>query len=156
MIALRRGHPVFRRRNFFQGRKIRGAEIKDIVWLNPDGEEMTDQEWSQHFARSLGVVLSGAAVDEVDERGRRVQDDNFMLLMNAHHEEIPFTLAASPRDAGWLVLVDTSCQTSQNAITIYQGGELYPLKARSLALLVERARNPPRTGERKHAGQDAA
>jgi len=154
MIALRRDHPVFRRRNFFQGRKIRGAEIKDIVWLNPDGEEMTDQEWNQDFARCLGVVLSGAAVDEVDERGRRVRDENFVLLMNAHHEEIPFTLAAS-RDAGWLVLVDTSCQTSRDARTHYQGGESYPLKARSLALLVERAPNQLRAGERKRAGQNA-
>jgi glycogen operon protein len=59
VIALRKAHPVFRRRNFFQGRKIRGADIKDIVWLDPDGKEMTDEEWNQEFARCLGVRLAG-------------------------------------------------------------------------------------------------
>src|SRR6202051_1453618 len=64
VIALRNDHPVFRRRNFFQGRNIRGAGIKDILWLDPDGKEMTDDEWNQEFARCLGVTLSGEAVDD--------------------------------------------------------------------------------------------
>src|SRR5581483_6407949 len=45
MIMLRKQHPVFRRRSFFQGRAIKGADIKDILWLAPDGREMTDDEW---------------------------------------------------------------------------------------------------------------
>ena len=59
VIALRKNHPVFRRRNFFQGRAIKGAGVKDILWLNPDGNEMTDEEWGQESARSLGVFLAG-------------------------------------------------------------------------------------------------
>jgi glycogen operon protein len=149
LIALRKDHPVFRRRNFFQGRNIRGAGIKDIVWLKPDGSEMTEQEWNQEFARCLGVILSGEAVDEVDERGERIRDDNFLLLMNAHHEEIPFVLSTLPSEAGWFVLLDTSCQTSRSASTFYPGGESYPLQARSLALLVERAPNQVRGTERR-------
>ena len=72
LIALRREHPVFRRRNFFQGRPLRGSEVKDIVWLKPDGTEMTDEEWDEHFARCLGVYLSGEALTETDRRGRRL------------------------------------------------------------------------------------
>jgi glycogen operon protein len=138
MIALRNSHPVFRRRNFFQGREIRGAVIKDIVWLRPDGQEMTDEEWNQHFARCLGISLSGQALDEVDERGQHIQDDNFLLLINAHHEEIPFTVPAPPSNSGWVAIVDTSCQTSNRADAFYATGDSYPLQARSLALLVER------------------
>ena len=149
IIALRKGHPVFRRRNFFQGRKIRGADIKDIVWLDPDGKEMTDEEWNQEFARSLGVTLAGEAVDDVDERGQRIRDDNFLLLMNAHHEEVPFTLLPPPSGQGWYVLLDTSCQTSRQASAFYQGGDAYPLQPRSLALLVERAANRVRGSERR-------
>ncbi len=151
VIALRRDHPVFRRRTFFQGRKIKGAGIKDIVWLKPDGKEMTDQEWDQDFARCLGVILSGEALDEVDERGERLRDDNFLLLMNAHHEEIPFVLSSLPSEAGWLVMLDTSCQTSRDASTFYRGGDSYPLQARSLALLVQRAPNQLRASERRRA-----
>ncbi|HEX8811734.1 MAG TPA: glycogen debranching protein GlgX, partial [Terracidiphilus sp.] len=114
LIALRKDHPAFRRRNFFQGRKIKGAEIKDIVWLRPDGKEMTDEEWNQDFARCLRVSLSGEAVDEVDERGQRIRDENFLLLMNAYHDELPFTLPAAASDGGWIALVDTSCQTTRH------------------------------------------
>jgi glycogen operon protein len=138
LISVRNDHPVFRRRNFFQGREIRGVGIKDISWLRPDGGEMSDHEWSQEFARCLGVTLSGQAVDEVDERGQRVQDDNFLLLMNAHHEEIPFVLPAQPSNSGWVAIIDTSCQTTRRPDAFYAAGSPYPLQARSLALLVER------------------
>jgi glycogen operon protein len=94
LIALRRSHAVFRRRNFFQGRPLRGRDVKDIVWLRPDGEEMTDEEWDQHFARSLGVYVAGEGLTEIDGRGRLIVDDNFLLLFNAHHETLTFTLPA--------------------------------------------------------------
>ncbi len=149
LIALHKEHPVFRRRKFFQGRKIKGAEIKDIVWLRPDGGEMTDEEWNQDFARCLGVALSGAAIDEVNERGQRVQDENFLLLMNAHFEEIPFALPSPPLGAGWIALIDTSCQISGDANRFFFGSASYPLRARSLALLVERASDRVRGPDRR-------
>ena len=149
LIALHKEHAVFRRRKFFQGRKIKGAEIKDIVWLRPDGGEMTDEEWNQDFARCLGVALSGAAIDEVNERGQRVQDENFLLLMNAHFEEIPFALPAPPLGAGWIALIDTSCQISGDANRFFFGSASYPLQARSLALLVERASDRVRGADRR-------
>ena len=149
LIALRKDHPVFRRRNFFQGRKIRGADIKDIIWLTPSGKEMTDEEWNQHFARCLGVSLAGEAPQEVDERGQAVRDHNFLLLMNAHHEEIPFILPALPSNAVWFAMLDTSCLTSRHPDAFYDGGGSYPLQARSLALLVERSSNGIRVTDRR-------
>jgi isoamylase len=148
-IALRKNHPVFRRRNFFQGRKIKGAGIKDILWLRPDGSEMTDEEWNQEHARTLGVFLSGTAVDEVDERGQTVTDENFLLLMNAHHEEMPFLLPTVASDMRWVALIDTSCQTSRSPGLQYDAGTTYSLQARSLALLVERQRDQVRN-DRRH------
>jgi glycogen operon protein len=151
LIALRKDHPVFRRRNFFQGRQIRGAGIKDIAWLRPDGQEMTDEEWNQEFARCLGVSLSGQAVDEVDERGQRIQDDNFLLLINAHHEEIPFAMPTPPSSSGWVAILDTSCQTTQRPDAFYTAGAGYPLQARSLALLVERPAERVRRADRRRS-----
>ncbi len=151
LIALRKDHAVFRRRNFFQGRQIRGAGIKDIAWLRPDGEEMTDEEWNQEFARCLGVSLSGQAADEVDERGQPVHDDNFLLLMNAHHEEIPFVVPEAPSGSGWFAILDTSCQTTRNPDAYYPAAAKYPLQARSLALLVERDPGRVRRTDRRRS-----
>ena len=128
--------------------------MKDIAWVTPNGTEMTDQEWNQDFARCLGVMLSGVALDEVDERGQRVRDENFLLLMNAHHEEISFVVPPPPSNAGWFALVDTSCQTTRNPDAFYPGNSSYPLQARSLALLVERTENAIRGADRRRA--DAA
>jgi glycogen operon protein len=138
LIALRQNHPVFRRRNFFQGRAIKGAGIKDILWLRPDGREMTDEEWNQEHARTLGVFLSGSAVDEIDERGQLITDENFLLLLNANHEQVPFSLPTLASGMTWVALVDTFCNCSRAPGTTYDAMMTYPLQPRSLALLVER------------------
>jgi glycogen operon protein len=132
VIALRRDHPVFRRRHFFQGRPLRGDDRRDIAWLKPDGTQMTDQEWEQAFARCLGVCLGGDALDEVDARGRSVRDATFLMLFNAHHDAIAFTL---PRDGGrsWRVLIDTA--RGAEAAQAIADREAYPLEGRSFALL---------------------
>jgi glycogen operon protein len=136
LIRLRKEHPVFRRRNFFQGRRIKGASVKDISWLRPDGKEMTDKEWSHSFARSLGLLLNGDAIEEQDERGRTIHGDSFVLLLNSHHKPIAFHM---PRDFGiarWEVVLDTSFSDGRRPDRRhYLTGESYPLEARSTALL---------------------
>jgi glycogen operon protein len=107
VATLRREHPVFRRRHFFQGRKIRGSELEDIRWLRPDGQEMTDEEWNSDV-RSFGMLLGGDAMMEWDEQGERVEDDTFLLLFNGAPEPAAFTLPATPTPANWEVVVDTS------------------------------------------------
>jgi isoamylase len=149
MIALRKSHPVFQRRNFFQGRSIKGAGIKDIHWLMPDGTEMTDEEWNNESARCLGVFLSGK-LEEQAERGEPVTDQDFLLLMNAHYEPIPFLLPAPPTGVGWVGLVDTSSPTSDSPGRLYEPGSSYQLQARSLALLVGREPGHVRAVERRH------
>jgi len=134
MIALRRSHPVFRRRHFFQGRSVRGSGEKDIAWLTPDGSEMSVEEWDNNFARCLGVFLGGEALQEVDERGRRVVDDSFLLLFNAHHDAIPFKLPDLGA-GGWLALVDTAFGNGLLPEGTYQPNGTYKLAGRSLALL---------------------
>ena len=144
LIALRQKHPVFRRRRFFQGRRIRGAEVKDLYWLRPDGKEMTDEDWAQGYVRCLGVRLAGDAMDEKDSKGRPLLDETFLLLLNAHHEPRPFTLPAHKRGVRWQPVFDTA-QYDRNGkpVTLLRGGDQYDLEARSLALLRLRPKQPP-------------
>ena len=106
LIALRRKHPIFRRTKFFHGRKIRGAKVKDILWLNDSGREMTGGDWSSPHFRALGVVLVGFASDVRDARGEPIRDDTFMLLFNAHHGPVKFVLAGQER-VRWALFLDT-------------------------------------------------
>jgi glycogen operon protein len=134
IIQLRRQHPIFRRRRFFEGRALQGGDMKDIAWLTPEGTEMTEQEWTNGFARCLGVYLSGDLLGETDSRGVPVTDDDFIVLFNAHDGAIPFTLPK--RDGwGWIVLVDTARNDGLVAEGTYQSASVYPLEARSLVLL---------------------
>jgi glycogen operon protein len=144
VIRLRKRHPTLHRSAFFQGRRIQGTSAKDITWLRPDGKEMTDAEWQQSFARALGMLFVGEAIDERDERGRRLKDDNLLLLLNAHHEEIRFIIPSAPPKARWNVLVDTSYPEGKRLDGRYFYSEgSYPLQSRSLALLVQQKSPPP-------------
>ena len=140
MLALRREHPIFRRKHFFQGHALQGSIDSDIAWLKPDGTEMTDEEWNHDFARGLGVYLAGDALDETDARARPVRDESFLLLFNAHHDVIEFHLPDYAA-AGWLVLVDTDRDDGLLPDGTFQPGGAYAVAARSLVLLQRVPRN---------------
>ena len=134
MLRLRRDHPAFRRRHFFQDRAIQDSASSDIAWLKPDGTAMTVEEWNHDFARCLGVYLGGDLVRETDARGNQVRDDSFLVLFNAHHDAIEFRLPDYDA-AGWLVLVDTDRDEGLLPDGTFQPHGTYQLAGRSLALL---------------------
>jgi len=110
LSALRREHPVFRRRRFFSGRQLGpdGSALRDILWLTPAGTEMTIDDWRSGFARSLGVFLNGHAITEPGPRGEAIVDCDFLLLFNAHSEPVAFTLPGPELAKSWQVVVDTA------------------------------------------------
>jgi glycogen operon protein len=134
MIRFRREHPIFHRRNFFHGRAIRGLDVKDIVWLDTDGGEMKDADWREAHARCLGVFLAGEGLTETDEHGRTLSDASFLVLFNAHDDDIPFPLRFLP-GARWLTVMDTAYEHGLGRGATIEGGSVYPLRGRSLALL---------------------
>ncbi|MGO9296583.1 MAG: glycogen debranching enzyme, partial [Streptosporangiaceae bacterium] len=108
--ALRRAHPVFRRRRFFSGRPARAGRggLPDIIWLTPSGREMTDADWRTDHATSLMVFLNGDAITEPDPRGERVRDEHFLLLFNAHSDAVQFVLPGADFAPGWKPVIDTA------------------------------------------------
>ncbi len=98
---------MLRRRQYFQGRSIRGGGVKDVAWLAPDGREMDDEAWNADFVRSIGMLLSGNAIEEVDERGEPITGDTLLVLLNAHTDKVPFTLPPLEADQQWQRVVDT-------------------------------------------------
>jgi glycogen operon protein len=150
LIQVRLKHPVLRRRKYFQGRSLRG--VKDIAWLAPDGREMTDTAWDAEFVRSIGMLLSGTAIDELDERGEPILGDTLLVLLNAHSEEVSFTMPPLDGDQYWQVIVDTF--DPQSGDQLFGAGLHYPLQGRSLAVF--RLTPPLKERRRAAAVQQAA
>jgi isoamylase len=130
LIALRREHPVLRRRRWFQGLPIRGSV--DLGWCKPDGAEMGDYDWDAGSAPTVGLFLNGEAITDRDRRGQRVTDDCFLLLFNAHHEPIEWTL---PKVWGeqWELIIDTSGPAQEGEAL--ESGRALPVAGRSVVVL---------------------
>jgi glycogen operon protein len=96
---------------------------------------MTDQDWQDAHVRSLGVRLAGDAIQEKDHKGHSVYGDTLLLLFNANHESLSFTLPAHQRGVRWEILVDTSDPEEPDDHKQFRGGTAYELKARSTAVL---------------------
>jgi glycogen operon protein len=144
LIRLKHANPVFHRRMFFQGRRIQGSAVKDLAWFRPDGHEMTDEEWQNSFSRCLGLRLAGDAIEEVDDMGEPIVGDTFLILLNAHHEPVPFVLPAHERRVTWEPVLDTRDWDGDADHPSLRTGEPYMLEGRSLAVLRLGRKSAPR------------
>jgi glycogen operon protein len=134
LTELRARHPVLRRPHFFRGTQIRGTNVKDIVWLQPEGREPTEADWAFTEARCLGFLLGGDAGELFySPAGRQELDDGFIVLLNAFHESVPFVLPPAEMGRQWTVLVDTARPEAEGER--HDAGATYPLADRSLVLM---------------------
>ena len=137
VAGLRRQHPTFRRRRFFDGRPVargEGEPLPDIVWMTPSGEVMTQQDWDAGVGRSVAVYLNGNGIRGTDERGQHVVDDSFLLLFNAHDNDLDFALPPDEYGPAWQVVIDTSGISGDGAPR--PAGGSVPVTARGTVVLV--------------------
>jgi glycogen operon protein len=134
LIDLRQRHPNLRRRKFFQGRPIRGSDVKDITWFTPDGTEMTEKDWAAGWQRCFGQRL-GEQLGEVDEQGELIVDDVLLIVLNAYHKPLPFTLPPARDGEVWELVIDTARPEGRAKKMCLDPGARLDLAARSLALL---------------------
>jgi glycogen operon protein len=136
VVALRRAHPGLHRRKFFKGHVLHGARIKDITWLRPDGREMRSKDWLAGWTRTLGARIAGGLIGDMDERGKQMKDDTMLLLLNAHTDEIPFTLPRGSFNAGaWHMEIDTRWPTGVAEQPRLAPGDRYQMVGHSLVVM---------------------
>ena len=136
VAELRRAHPIFRRRRFFDGRPVRrrGTEgLPDIEWFTPDGAEMTEEDWDSGFGRAIAVYLNGQGIPTTDVRGQRVVDDSFLLCFSAHDEPIDFRVPSAEYAAAWEVVLDTL--RPDDGELVIKSGETITVGPRALVVL---------------------
>lgn len=152
VVHLRRDHPVFRRRRFFAGAPERGGEsdLRDIAWLNPTGEHMSDEQWQERLARAVMVFLNGDAIAEPDLRGEPIVDDSFLVLFNAQPDDADFVLPGEDYGHAWTVVLDTDTHLTPG--DHLAAGAQVTLSGRSLVLLTR----PPMDQQDDPDDRDAA
>jgi glycogen operon protein len=135
VTTLRKNHPVFRRRRFFEGEPIRsGDETRDIAWLTPGGQEMTHEDWDTSFHKCVAVFLNGDAITAPNARGERVVDDSFLLCFNADEQPIEFVMPQADYAQEWTVELDTN-HPAGHADQVVNAEEKISLPSRSLMVL---------------------
>jgi glycogen operon protein len=107
LIALRKRHPVFRQRAFFEGHVL-DSGVKDLAWFTPDGIEMNDADWSSTSARTIGMYLSGLGIRTRGPRGEHIVDESFFLLLHAGPEDCEVRLPGPPWASGYVTELDTA------------------------------------------------
>lgn len=137
LLTLRKEHPAFRRTQFLRGRSVRGTRIKDVVWLNPRGTEISDQEWSQGTAHCLGLFLAGDATDTYDAQGHLLTDDDFLLLLNNAGTAADFQFASFLPQRRWEVIFDTSLEPATGGARNPALAGSFVVQPRSLVLLCQ-------------------
>ncbi len=139
VVALRTEHPVFRRRRFFLGAADQGgqSEVGDIAWFTPSGGNMSREDWGNGYARAMTVFLNGERLMAPDRRGRKVIDDSFLILFNAHYEDLEFSVPSAEYGEWWSVVLDTADDESGTADggDTYGPGEIVHVVARSVMVL---------------------
>jgi len=136
VIALRRRHPVFHRRDFFFGRPNGSPDgLPDIRWFREDGREMSRRDWRDPGRRTLGVFLNGEEIPSPSPRGEPVLDDSFLLLLNAGHEQVLYRLPPRRYGNRWRQVLSTAEPEAPEGWRNYPARADAPVEARSLVLL---------------------
>ena len=138
LSTLRREHPTFRRRHFFNGKVAKRGEgegLPDVVWLSTDGSQMVDEDWNEAFVKATGYFLNGDAIAGRDEHGERITDRSFIIYFNASETDIPVTLPSREITMSWEVVIDTAGELTSHVP--FHKGEEFQLEPRSLVVLRE-------------------
>ena len=136
LIKLRKDHPVFCRRRWFQGLPIKGIGVEDIAWFLPDGSEMSEDHWNQDFAQSLAVYLSGLGIHSVGPKGERIFDDSFYVIFNASHLPLQYSFPSKKYGDNWTKILDTSEEESFIEEPVkYRNNEYIQVEGRSVVVL---------------------
>ncbi|HYF56261.1 MAG TPA: glycogen debranching enzyme GlgX, partial [Salinarimonas sp.] len=133
LLAIRRALPMLRRGRFLTGAFDEELGVKDVTWLTPSGDEMGPEHWDDPNGRCMGVLLDGRA----QETGiRRLgADSTLLLVLNAHHDVVPFTLPEAVGGTRWVRLIDTNDATGEAPAEL-PFGHSYEVTGRSLLLFI--------------------
>ena len=137
IIHFARRHPVFNRRRWFKGQPYKGVDVEDIAWFRPDGEQVTEENWRDDYAKTLGIFLNGKAIPSPGPKGEKIVDDDFFLIFNAYHDSINFLLPPQKFGRRWTKILDTAIDYFEETGEMVPAKKTISIEGRSIVLLKE-------------------
>jgi isoamylase len=137
LTHLRAALPVLRRGRFLSGEKNEDIGVQDVRWLTPAGVDITQEQWSDANMRCFGMVLDGRA--QASGIKHPAADATLLLVLNAYHDVVEFTLPDIPGDRAWINLLDTNVP-QRDELPQLTSGDTYAITGRSVVLFALRSR----------------
>jgi glycogen operon protein len=132
LVGLRRNYPILRRDRFLDGEYVEELGVRDVTWINANGQEMEDKHWGDSGTRCFGMLLDGRAQPTgIRQVGREA---TLLIVINAHSDVVNFTLPACVGGEQWNVLIDTNQPCKAGGASL-NTGQQYEMTAYSLVLL---------------------
>jgi glycogen operon protein len=69
---------------------------------------MTEENWTNDFAKSLAVYLNGRGLRSTGSKGEMILDDNFYLIFNAYHGPLYYKLPVARYGGSWTMVLNTA------------------------------------------------
>ncbi|HEY4301987.1 MAG TPA: glycogen debranching protein GlgX [Candidatus Didemnitutus sp.] len=135
VVQFRKKHANFSRRSFYETDPDLVRRSENLQWFRSDGETMGEADWTSGWIRVLGMYLRGDAPEIRDAQGRQVADKDFLLVLNAHHEQGQFRLPPSLSGGNWRIMFDTARPDLQPKGEPVDADRTVRLTARSFVLL---------------------
>lgn len=133
LIEIKKSHPSFCRRRWFQGQTIKGTDVHDIAWFLPEGGQMEEHNWNEDFAKSLGVFLNGQGLHSVGMKGEKIIDNSFYIIFNAYHDHLEYVLPSTDYATEWVKILDTA--NAEESAVLYPASSKIDIAGRSVVLL---------------------
>jgi isoamylase len=134
LIAMRREHPVFRRKLHLSGQEKAGSGLPDVWWFRADGQRMTRADW-QSGDSGVGMFLNGSEIVASGPRGERVEDDSFLLIFNGHHADRVFRVPSRRFGRRWTLELTTADPDAAPGSAAYDARSELNVTARSITVL---------------------
>jgi isoamylase len=134
LISLRHDHPVLRRESFLRGQEVKGSGLPDVWWFRADGLKMTRKDW-QRGEHVLGMFLNGKEIPMAGPQGQDIEDDSFVVLFNAHHEDRSFTLPRRRFGAQWALELSTAEPDAEAGSARYGARTEVPVISHAIVML---------------------
>jgi glycogen operon protein len=131
LTTLRHALPVLRRNRFLTGEMREDMGVKDVKWLSPAGVELTGEQWDDSAMRCFGLVIDGRA--QASGIRRPASDATLLLVINAYHDVVDFTLPEIPGSDRWSCMIDTNAP-ERDELPDFESGDVYQVTGRSLLL----------------------